>query len=531
MAENRFDWNPVFTDPVLCSQAARLVDAVESAGRDRATRGASYITRRAKRLQLAQQLISSLYVAYTSGDLISVPQSPRYYSAKAPAPGKVHASHLYAKELSEALKGLGWMRVVQEGKKDETFTLMEADGELASVFEEIGLIWMAQQPRPSCELVALKDVKRGKDGTPIRKGKKHKGKKRKTEKVELPVKETSEVVQMRENLEYINARLSEHCIHLDLSDEHYMDLRRELARKAEEERVEADEDDTSTDAETDADDDSQFASLQLHNVQMRRVFARGSMQKGGRFYGGWWQGIPSLHRPHIRIDGYKTIEVDYSGVAIRIISSIVGRPLPADIDPYDIGLPGWLGSNDPRRKTVKKNVNALINDEDGVYSVNKTDQAVMGVDAGEFRRLLQKTHPLICDRLADGIGLHAQYIDSQVAETVMLEMLKDDIVVLPIHDSFRVRAGYAGWLSEVMKAAFRDIAKAEVSVEADFVKTDIHYGKTETQIREDLNVIEDEAERMGVVSTEALRNALRDRNSMLMDSYLNSYELWKAQLS
>ena len=526
MAENRFDWNPVLTHPVLCSQAARLVDAVESAGKDRATRGASYITRRAKRLQLAQQLISSLYVAYTSGDLISVPQSPRYYSAKTPTPGRVHASHLYAKELSEALKDLGWMRVVKEGKKDETFTLMQADGELESVFQEIGLIWMAQQPRPRHELISLKDVKRGKNGRPIRKGKKSE-----TEKFELPVQETGDVVRMRENLEYINGRLSEHCFHLDLSDEHYMDLRAELALKARQERVEADEDGTSSDTEPVAADDMQFASLQLHNVQMRRVFARGSMQKGGRFYGGWWQGIPSLHRPHIRIDGHKTIEVDYSGVAIRIISAMVGRPLPADIDPYDIGLPGWLGSSDPRRKTVKKAVNALINDEDGVYSVNKTDQAVMGVDAEEFKRLLQKTHPLIFDRLADGIGLQAQYIDSQVAETVMLEMLKDDIVVLPIHDSFRVRAGYADWLSEVMKAAFRDVAGAAVSVEADFVKTDAHYGKSETQIRSELDNTEDEAERMGVTSTEALFNTLTDRNSMLMDSYLNSYELWKAQLS
>ena len=210
---------------------------------------------------------------------------------------------------------------------------------------------------------------------------------------------------------------------------------------------------------------------------------------------------------------------------------MVGRPLPADIDPYDIGLPDWKGSTDPRRKTVKKVVNAFINDEDGVYGINKTDQTTLGVDADEFRRLLEHTHPLICERLADGIGLHAQFIDSQVAEVVMLEMLKDDVIVLPIHDSFRVRAGYVDWLSQVMKAAFRDVAGAEVSVEADFVKDDDHYGKTETQIREDLNAIEDEAERMGVISTGTLFNKLTHRQSDLMDRFLSSYEQWKAEQS
>ena len=35
-----------------------------------------------------------------------------------------------------------------------------------------------------------------------------------------------------------------------------------------------------------------------------RVFNNGSWRQGGRFYGGFWQGIPSAYRKYIRIDGY-----------------------------------------------------------------------------------------------------------------------------------------------------------------------------------------------------------------------------------
>jgi|TARA_B110000196_G_scaffold168693_1_gene144846 hypothetical protein len=60
----------------------------------------------------------------------------------------------------------------------------------------------------------------------------------------------------------------------------------------------------------------------------------------------------------------------------------------------------------------------------------------------EFRSLLAKKHPLIQRELSSGIGLKTQYIDSELAEAVMLDFWKEDIVVLPVHDSFIVPAGF-----------------------------------------------------------------------------------------
>ena len=54
---------------------------------------------------------------------------------------------------------------------------------------------------------------------------------------------------------------------------------------------------------------------------------------------------------------------------------------------------------------------------------------------GRFMLLAEK-HPLIERELSSGIGLKTQYIDSQIAEAVMLELLEQDVVVLPVHDLF-----------------------------------------------------------------------------------------------
>ena len=45
--------------------------------------------------------------------------------------------------------------------------------------------------------------------------------------------------------------------------------------------------------------------------QLHRVFNRASFSQGGRFYGPWWQNIPSELRADITINGIQTVEMDY----------------------------------------------------------------------------------------------------------------------------------------------------------------------------------------------------------------------------
>ena len=44
---------------------------------------------------------------------------------------------------------------------------------------------------------------------------------------------------------------------------------------------------------------------------VRRIFNNASWKDGGRFYGGWWQRVPSFFRSKIYLNNEGTIEDDY----------------------------------------------------------------------------------------------------------------------------------------------------------------------------------------------------------------------------
>jgi len=491
MSELRFDWHPVLQSPALEELSETLVHQIQTMF-PKDNRGASPEKRNSAYKTISTQLISSLYIGWCADDAVSFPVRPAAY--KVGRLDAVQLSHEYTQEAYKALKKLKWITT----KYIKDYTRIKASGGLKSAFEDIGVRWMPQELQPRDELIALRDIKRDKDGKPIRSGKR-----RKKKKYPCAVPETSEVDLWRDNLEYINSELAKHCISLDLSNINLDALKKELATKR-------------GDQET-------YRRLYLHRVQLTRIFSRGSLSKGGRFYRGWWQSIPEIHRPHIRIDGKKAIEIDYSGISLRIISAQCGVNLPAEVDPYDIGLPNWQGSTDERRKPLKKTINALINDEDGDYKLVGT-KSFYGVTPRELRKLFQKTHPVVYKRLADGIGLESQFVDSQIAESVMLKMFRDGIVCLPIHDSFLVPSGHHQILSSVMKDTFREITGAEISVDLDIVKTDQLYGLKKDEILEK----QKSNPEVGILSGSETWDALKDEQKKLTTKFIQSWRVWSS---
>jgi hypothetical protein len=62
-----------------------------------------------------------------------------------------------------------------------------------------------------------------------------------------------------------------------------------------------------------------FTKKHLH-----RVFVDGSFEMHGRFYGGWWEGIPEESREKILIDGMPTVELDFKSIHPYILYGIEG---------------------------------------------------------------------------------------------------------------------------------------------------------------------------------------------------------------
>jgi hypothetical protein len=211
-------------------------------------------------------------------------------------------------------------------------------------------------------------------------------------------------------------------------------------------------------------------TLNFSHVHLRRIFARGQMNLGGRFYGGWWQNIPKGYRRYITINGCQTVEVDFSTLHPTLL--FLENKLDPPEDFYDLGLKtegNPLFEPDAeqyeiKRKIIKGFANALINDERGVHKLDDEAVKTLGLDSAALKDLLIKTHPVFAKAIKSDAGVRYQFIDSRIAELVMMKLLKQNIVCLCVHDSFVVIDAFQDELVTAMKEAFAEVVKAEATL-------------------------------------------------------------------
>ena len=98
-------------------------------------------------------------------------------------------------------------------------------------------------------------------------------------------------------------------------------------------------------------------SLNQSDKVVQRIFNNNSWEDGGRFYGGWWQRIPSQYRARIHFSDMPTSELDFSGLHINLLYLMNKKELPMT-DPYDIKGIGIDGFN---RQIVKIILLHIIN--------------------------------------------------------------------------------------------------------------------------------------------------------------------------
>ncbi|WP_417463572.1 hypothetical protein [Kordiimonas sp.] len=195
-------------------------------------------------------------------------------------------------------------------------------------------------------------------------------------------------------------------------------------------------------------DEEDKLPIDFTKASMTRIFNNSDWQQGGRFYGPWWQRIPSQYRSLITINGHATTERDYSGMHLRLLYHQEGLPIPEHWDPYDIpALPGM------RRELIKKATNMMLNGKDP-KRMSFPEGTACPFTFMETVEAIQKHHRPIASHFLTGVGLFLQRKDSDIAEEVMLTLMDDDILALCIHDSFIVALPYEQRLLEVMSAAY-----------------------------------------------------------------------------
>jgi hypothetical protein len=190
--------------------------------------------------------------------------------------------------------------------------------------------------------------------------------------------------------------------------------------------------------------------------RLHRVFNDERWDHGGRFYGGWWQQLPSRWRTHLGINGHPTIELDYAGFAVRAIYH--QRGIDYRDDPYDLAELRALTEPVNCRSHVKALLQAMINCPAGksLSHVRIGSPLPKRASRSKLTAWLRTKHAGIADVFNSREGLRLQHLESTIAEAIMLAGKDNNICVLPIHDSFIVPQADKEWLMQQMVGCYRE---------------------------------------------------------------------------
>ena len=266
--------------------------------------------------------------------------------------------------------------------------------------------------------------------------------------------DTEETLRMKENLALINRTLERFPILLHVTDDEYWAFATKIR------------------------DDSNKGVPDFTRKFVKRVFNNGSLTQGGRFYDGWWQNIPRECRQFIRINDKDVVECDYSGLHVNMLYAIENFPMPEG-DVYR-DIPGYYNSN-TLRAFVKQLLLIIVNsgtEKEAVKAIHKSvhldkevklpkDQVptTSTEDIIPLVKAFGEKHHKISQYFCSGKGIDLQYLDSQIAEQVMVHFSKMGYPILPMHDSFIIHHGLEQELKDCMNQAFRKMFGVNISVD------------------------------------------------------------------
>lgn len=225
-------------------------------------------------------------------------------------------------------------------------------------------------------------------------------------------------------------------------------------------------------------------NIPTHYDQRRRFLVRkftyGSFESGGRLSGGFWMNMKRVERPVLlRINGQKTVEVDYTCVMTHIAYAVVNAPLPHNGDLYSIP-----GLSEVSRPGIKKFISALYFKES---LPDRLPQGVAELLAPEDRsrgcayvlKQILVAHAGIAHLFGSGQGHRLQNLESRIMVNVMVYCAQKGITVLPIHDCCISEESKESWVRFIMGKVSRMVIGREIPCE---VKTG---GKEEMIERDD----------------------------------------------
>ena len=340
----------------------------------------------------------------------------------------------------DGLINIGFIEVTREGYFDRTIyqgktTRFVARDELLERLQELGgHPAISIKPDFNAETIILRDKVDGR-------------------KVLQEYEDTPATERHRANLKKINSCFLKHWCDLEVQDTELAKLEARIANHPTKEPID-------------------FSQRTLV-----RIFSNGSFKQGGRFYRGWWQNVPSEYRKYITIDEKRTAEFDFSQLNPHLLYHSNYKVLGSD-DAYDRVLEG------EHRKIVKQAFNAMVQASTPLKSCpEEIDMSGLEMSWAELRDRIIKAHKPIADHFFKGVGNHLQFMDSNIAERIMLHFAGMDAPALPIHDSFILHHAYgeSGEVEEAMRRAFYEEVGNHISkIDEEILTWDYRKAKDDT---------------------------------------------------
>jgi len=392
-------------------------------------------------------IINSLYQGF-----YSFPKSLVSLSLRAKDYSKSKFSYRALRRVFEALISLNLISFRKGTEASSKVTRIWPTKKLYIEFKKIGLVWRKYLIDNQETIIVRKKNLDGK-------------------KVIIKTPNTEKAKVIRENIYFLNSTLSEHCIALDIDDEAYVKLEIELKKHYQRRFFGYFKEFTPT-------------SINYARFKLYRVFSDEELTLHGRFYGGWWQLLPEKFRQHITIDTLPTIEADYSTLSLRMIYALEKETIPKNKDLFDLGL----NSSKEQRKIIKKFTYAIINDEKGRFRLSKENLKLLNITHEKLFSLIQQHHPIIKKYLGSKIGLQLMNYDSNIAEDIMINLYRKNIIVLPIHDSFIVALKFKNELLNQMISSYKKYLgqTPEYDVSSLKIRTDIYDSFNQTKSQKEL---------------------------------------------
>ena len=260
------------------------------------------------------------------------------------------------------------------------------------------------------------------------------------QRVLIPYDNDKTTNEMRENLITINKCFARHWPDLRITNDDYIALQERL-------RLDKDK-----------------SPIDFSKRILTRIFSNGRFDNGGRFYRAWWHNVPSEYRKYITIDGKRTCEYDYSQLNPHMVYFLRDKKM-GDEDAYDRVFDG------EHRDIVKEAFNAMIQASTNLtHKPKKLDLSEVDLDWPTLKQAILDAHKPIADVFFQGHGNHLQFIDSCIAENMMLNFIRaEDAPVLPVHDSFIMHYAYGelGELEEEMRRSFHGHFKKDINVKSE----------------------------------------------------------------